>query len=389
MRRVWVVLAVGMLALSGCAASALSPSPTATRGPAPSPTPTPTPTPTPDPVDALTLEQQVGQLFMVGTDVASASPDTLSAVADRHVGSIFLHGRTQGGAAAVARVVAQFTAPVSPQTTASVPLCVATDQEGGEVQVIRGPGFDDIPYAIRQADDPASVLQQTAERWGGQLATAGVDMNLAPVADIVTSHDTRFDNPPIGALGRQYGYDAQTVAAEAGAFAAGMRAAGILPTFKHFPGLGRVTANTDTAANVVDDIIGADSPDVAVYKELIAGGPCLVMMSTAVYSRIDGANPAAFSSAAVTGILREQIGFTGVITTDDLSAAAQVQAIAPADRAVRAVEAGVDLVLVSADPSVLPAMYDAVLARAQSDSAFAAQVTAAAGRVLAAKSWRG
>lgn len=387
MRGVWVAFVVVMLALSGCAAAAPAPSPTATATPTPTATPMPTPTPTPEPVDALNLEQQVGQLFMVGTDVSAASPDTLSAVADRHVGSIFLHGRTQAGAAAVAPIVAQFTALVAPQTTAGIPLWVATDQEGGEVQVIRGPGFDDIPYAIRQADDPASVLAQNAERWGGQLATAGVDMNLAPVADIVTSHDTRFDNPPIGALGRQYGYDAQTVGAEAGAFAAGMRSAGILPTFKHFPGLGRVTANTDTTANVVDDVIGADAPDIAVYRELIAGGPCLVMMSTAIYSRIDGANPAAFSTAAI-GILRDQVGFTGVITTDDLSAAAQVQAIAPADRAVRAIAAGVDLVLVSADPTVLPTMYDAVLARAQSDPAFAAQVTASAARVLAAKSWR-
>lgn len=386
MRRVGAVLVMGLLALSGCAAAAPAPSASVTATPTPSPTPTPTPTP--DPVDALTLEQQVGQLFMVGTDVDSASPDTLSAVADRHVGSIFLHGRTSGGTAAVAPVVAQFTALVSPATTASIPLWVATDQEGGEVQVIRGPGVDDIPYAIRQADDPASVLEQNAQRWGGQLSAAGVDMNLAPVADIVTNHDTRFDNPPIGALGRQYGYDEQTVGAEAGAFAAGMRAAGVLPTFKHFPGLGRVTANTDTTANVVDDVVGADSPDVDVYRDLIAGGPSVVMVSTAIYSRIDGANPAAFSPAVVTGLLRDQVGFTGVITTDDLSAAAQVRSIAPVDRALRAIDAGVDLVLVSADPSVLPEMYDAVLARARSDPAFAAKVTASAARILEAKAWR-
>ncbi|WP_292834240.1 glycoside hydrolase family 3 N-terminal domain-containing protein [Microbacterium sp.] len=384
MRHTWAVLAVGVLALSGCTSAAPAPSPTASHAP----TSARTPTPTPDPVSALTLEQEVGQLFMVGTGVTSAMPETLSAVSDRHVGSIFLHGRTRGGAGAVAPVVAQFSALVAPQTTGGIPLWVATDQEGGEVQVIRGPGVDDIPYAIRQADDPASVLQRNARHWGEQLAAASVDMNLAPVADIVTSHDTRFDNPPIGALGRQYGYDARTVSTAAGAFADGMRAAGILPTFKHFPGLGRVSANTDTAANVVDDVIGVDSPDVAAYRGLIAAGPCVVMISTAVYSRIDGASPAALSSAVVTGLLREQVGFTGVVMTDDLSAAAQVQAIPPGDRAVRAIEAGVDLVLVSADPSVLPAMYDAALARAQSDPAFALQVEAAAARVLAAKSWR-
>lgn len=384
MRLRWVVsLALMLLVLAGCAAPVPAALPPARGGAAP--LLTPTPTPTPDPALALTLEQRVGQLFMVGTDVASASPATVAAVRDRHVGGIFLHGRTRGGAAAVAAVTAQFAALAAPT---GIPLWIATDQEGGEVQVLRGPGVDDMPFAIRQADEPASVLQQQAHRWGDQLAAAGIDVNLAPVADIVTSHDARFANPPIGALGRQYGYDAPTVASRAGAFADGMRAAGILPTFKHFPGLGRVTANTDTTANVVDDVVRADSPDVEVYRELIAGGPCVVMVGTAIYSRIDAANPAAFSSTLVTGVLRERVGFTGVITTDDLSAAAQVQAIAPADRAVRAIEAGVDLVLVSADPSVLPEMYDAVLARAQADPAFAARVTASTGRVLATKAWR-
>lgn len=384
MRLRWVVsLALAVLALTGCTAPSIAPAPS--RAGSTALLLTPTPTPTPDPVAALTLEQQVGQLFLVGTDVSSASPATVAAVRDRHVGGVFLHGRTRGGAAAVAGVTAQFTALAAPS---GIPLWVATDQEGGDVQVLRGPGVDDIPYAIRQADDPASVLRQKAQHWGGQLAAAGVDLNLAPVADVVTSHDSRFDNPPIGALGRQYGYDAATVVSRAGAFAAGMRAAGILPTFKHFPGLGRVTANTDTTADVVDDVVGADSPDVEVYRELIAGGPCLVMVGTAIYSRIDPGTPAAFSSAVVTGVLRERLGFTGVITTDDLSAAAQVRAVPPADRAVRAIEAGVDLVLVSADPSVLPAMYDAVLARAKADPVFAAQVTASASRVLAAKAWR-
>ncbi len=391
MRRALAVLLMGAVALTGCAGAApASPTPTktATATPTPTPEPTPTPTPTAEPVDALSLEQQVGQVFMVGTEVSHASPDTISAVVDRHVGSIFLHGRTRGGVAAVAGVVAQFTALVSPESTGGVSLWVATDQEGGEVQVVRGSGIDDIPYAIRQADDPPEVLQQHAARWGAQLAAAGIDMNLAPVADIVTSHDSRFRNPPIGALGRQYGYDAATVAAGAGAFAEGMRTAGILPTFKHFPGLGRVNANTDTTANVVDDIVGADSPDVAVYRDLIARGPAVVMMGTAIYTRIDAANPAAFSAAIVTDLLRDQVGFEGVITTDDLSAAMQVRGIPPEERGVRAVEAGVDLVLVSADPRLLPPMYDAVLARAQADPAFAAKVRASAARVLEAKAWR-
>lgn len=391
MRRIGTVTALAVvLALSGCAAGA---------GPAQTPTAasvvpsaTPTPTPTPEPLGALSMEQRVGQLFMVGSEVLAPSPETVAAVVDRHAGSIFLHGRTGGGTEAVLGVVAQFTAlaPVPPGKpdgtgpTGGIPLWIATDQEGGEVQVIRGPGVDDIPYAIRQADLPDDQLQAAAGGWGAQLAAAGVTMNLAPVADIVTSHDARFDNPPVGALGRQYGYDAPTVQRKAGAFAAGMRSAGILPVFKHFPGLGHVGANTDVTADVIDTTVTADGPDVRVYGPLTQVGPSAVMMSAAVYQNIDPSIPAVFSPTVV-GLLRSGVGFDGVIMTDDLSAAAATAAWARADRALMALEAGVDLLLVSADPSVYAEMYDAVLARAYADPAFAAVVDAAATRVIAAK----
>lgn len=376
-------MATAVLALLvGCASAA--PAPTGSAS-VPTPTPTATPTPTPDPVAALSLEQRVGQLFMVGTAVTGADPLTLSAVTDRHAGSIFLHGRSTGGVAPIADLVGQFTGLVAAADgpTAGIPLWVATDQEGGDVQVLRGPGFSDMPYAIRQADHP-DQLEASATQWGAELASAGVNVNLAPVADIVTSEATRFDNPPIGAMGRQYGYDAPTVQAGAGAFAAGMRASGILPVFKHFPGLGHVTANTDTTVHVVDTTVTADGPDVSVYGPLTAAGPSMVMVSSAIYQNIDPASPAVFSQAVV-GLVRGTVGFDGVIITDDMSAATAVTPWVPADRAVLALSAGVDVVLVSADASVYAEMYDAVLAKAQSDPAFAQLVDTACARVLASK----
>ncbi len=129
-----------------------------------------------------------------------------------------------------------------------------------------------------------------------------------------------------------------------------------------------------------------DGPDIAVYRTLLPQGPALVMLSTAVYAKIDPSAPAAFSPAIASGLLRGSLGFRGVITTDDLSAAAQVQPWSPADRATLAIAAGVDLLLVASDPSVFPEMYAAVLARAQSDPAFAARVDDAARTVVTAKS---
>ena len=210
-------------------------------------------------------------------------------------------------------------------------------------------------------------------------------MNLAPVADIVTSPAAARDNDPIGALNRQYGYDEQTVAAQAGAFAEGMRQAGILPTFKHFPGLGRTTSNTDYSSEVIDSEIDRNSPDVDVYRSLLAGGPAVVMVSSAIYQKIDPSSPAAFSAPVVTGLLRGELGYAGVVITDDMSAAKSVSGWTPAQRATMAIGAGCDVVLASADPTVVAEMYDAVLATAQSDPEFAAKVDAAARRVVIAK----
>lgn len=383
MHRAGVSLALAVLLLAGCVAAPPNGG-ASTSSPTASPTDTPTPTPTPDPLEGLTLEQRVGQLFVVGTPAGTADPQTLAFVAERHVGGIFLHGRSSGGVAATAAVVARFTGPAA-GGGGGIPLWVATDQEGGEVQVLRGPGFDDIPYAIRQADLRPPELRAAARGWGQQLHDAGVTLNLAPVADIVTSHDTRFDNPPIGGLGRQYGYAEATVAAYAGAFADGMRDAGVMPTLKHFPGLGHVTANTDHAGDVADTTVTADGPDVAVYRTLLADGPALVMIGFAVYEKIDGSAPAAFSAPIVTGILRGDLGYDGVVITDDLSAATAVSGVAPADRAIRALAAGVDVLLLSSGPATLPAMYDAVLQKARSDPAFAERVDESARRVVEAK----
>lgn len=372
------VLATAVLVLAaGCAAEpAPTPSPpTATATPTPSPTPT-------DPIAGMTLDDRVGQLFMVGTAVDGADPATLSAVADRHAGGVFLHGRSTAGIDATAGLVAQFTGLVAPTAP---PLWVATDQEGGDVQVLSGPGFEGIPSALTQAQGGCGPIRTAALRWGGQLAAVGVTMNLAPVVDIVTSPETARQNPPIGRLNREYGFDAASVSSCAGAFAQGMRVAGILPTFKHFPGLGRTTANTDYSADVVDTVVTAAAPDVDVYRTLLAQGQGVVMMSTAVYAQIDPSAPAAFSSVIVTDLLRRDLRFDGVVMTDDLSATAQVARWTPGERAVLAVRAGVDLLLVSADPAVFPEMYDAVLQAARTDPAFAAQVDAAARRIVQLK----
>lgn len=368
--------------------SSAAPSPTPSTSSSATPSPTPEPTGSPDqPDDVLagwSLEQKVGQLLMVGVAVDDPAAVSAESIRDKHVGNVFLHGRSTAGVDATRELVDEYTSLVSRRSTHGTPLLVATDQEGGLVQVLRGPGFSDIPKATEQATWKPATLQDRAEGWGDELAAAGINLNLAPVMDLVDEGDAA-DNPPIGYFGRNYGFTPKAVVRSADAFSAGQRAAGVEPVIKHFPGLGRVTQNTDTDADVTDDVTTRDDPSVRIFARGIDAGARYVMMSTAVYERIDPDAPAAFSPVVVDDLLRGDLEFDGVVMTDDLSAAVQVQAWTPGQRAVDAVDAGVDLVLASADPSVAPAMADALVAKARKDPDFAKKVDASARRVLAAK----
>jgi beta-N-acetylhexosaminidase len=357
--------------------------PTASASPrVPTATPGPEPTPgAPDLslVDGWTLEEKVGQIVMVGLPVAGPFQPTFDMLRDQKIGGVFLHGRTTAGRQPVKNLV---DAAVGAAAQERESLFVATDQEGGAVQVLRGRGFSDIPSALDQAELTAPDLRERSRVWGAELAAAGVNLNLAPVLDLVPGA-TASSNAPIGVFGRNYGYTAESVIAHGNAFAQGQRDAGVQTSIKHFPGLGRVTGNTDSTAGVTDTVTGADAPSVDVFDAGIDAGSGLVMMSSAIYTRIDPKAPAVFSPAAV-GLVRE-LGFDGVIISDDLSAAAQVASVPAGRRAVRAVDAGVDLVLASARPSAAPAMVGALIRTARDDPAFAAKVDAAAARVVAAK----
>ena len=302
------------------------------------------------------------------------------------MGSIFLSGRSSAGVPATAAVVSTFTSLVNPATTGDEPLLVATDQEGGEVQVLQGAGFSQIPSAVEQGGMTSEDLQASARTWGAQLRAAGVNMDLAPVVDLVASAQAAAGNPPVGAFRREFGYAPSTIESHADAFRAGMSASGVETVIKHFPGLGRVGANTDTRSGVTDTVIGRNGADVGIYRSEIAEGVRCIMISSAIYAHIDASAPAIFSPIVVGDLLRGQLGFEGVVMSDDLSAPRQVAAWSPADRAILAIQAGTDIVLVSAVPGLVPQMVDAVLAKAQSDPAFAKLIDAAARRVVTLKS---
>ncbi|MDX6207995.1 MAG: beta-N-acetylhexosaminidase [Frankiales bacterium] len=336
----------------------------------------------------MSLAQRVGQLFMVGTPATLLTADVVHAIQADHVGNVMLTGRSTKGVAATAKVAARLQKLVTVKTTAGVPLFVGTDQEGGLVQVLRGPGFSNIPAALTQGTWSAASVRAYAKKWGGQLLAAGVDVDLAPVLDTVPSAAAAVHNPPVGYFKREYGFTPALVSSRGGAFAAGLGLAGVDAAVKHFPGLGRVTANTDVTAGVTDRVTRRGDPYLAPFAAAIKAGVPFVMMSTATYAKIDPYRPAVFSKTVIGTVLRGDLKFRGVVISDDLGNAKQVAAWTPGARAVAFLRAGGDLVL-TVNGGLLQPMYAAVLAKAQTDPVFRAQVNASALRVLTAKQKRG
>jgi beta-N-acetylhexosaminidase len=266
-------------------------------------------------------------------------------------------------------------------------LFIATDQEGGYVQVLQGTGFSRMPSAVTQGAWPDSALVSNARVWGREVLQAGVDVNLAPVMDTV-SQSFAPHNPPIGWYYREYGYTPAAVADKGTAYLRGMRSAGLAMTAKHFPGLGRVTGNTDTTAGVTDTSTTRSSSDIAPFRAAVNAGSQFLMVSSAFYSKIDAHRPAVFSPTVITGMIRGDLGFTGVVISDDLANSKQMQAWSPGARAVNFINAGGDMVL-TVNPTTVPAMVNAVSARASGDAAFRAKVNIAAWRVLTVKAAQG
>ncbi|MFF3617045.1 glycoside hydrolase family 3 N-terminal domain-containing protein [Streptomyces sp. NPDC002580] len=332
---------------------------------------------------ALSASQRVGQLFMGSVTPSAPDSKRIDLMRQYHVGSVFLAGRSKAGTAATKTLVDGLQAKADSAAGHRVGLLISTDQEGGVVQVLSGPGFSTIPSALTQGGWTTSRLRDESAVWAKELKSAGVNLNLAPVADVVPA-SLGTANAPIGRYDREFGYTAATVAPHSDAFLAGSTDAGVLATLKHFPGLGSVRDNTDTTANVVDTVTTRTSPNITTFKSGIEAGAPFVMISSAVYSKIDPKNQAAFSSTVIQGMLRKDLGFKGVVISDDLGNAVAVKSVTPGDRAVRFLSAGGDMVL-TVEPNLIPAMTKAVQSRMTQSASFRAQVDQSVHRVLNAK----
>jgi beta-N-acetylhexosaminidase len=341
--------------------------------------------------DRMTDEQRAGQLLMVGL---SSSDPAVGAVNDpilvRHAGNVLLSGSGWNSSSLVLATSKRLQALATASATARVGLFIAGNQEGGalgSLQAFYGSGFRSIPSAADQGQTDATSLEAQASTWGRELAASGVNLNLAPVLDTVPPGGDAT-NGPIGALGRELGHDPATVAVHGAAFIRGMSVSVALAE-KHFPGLGRVKGNTDfTGDDIADSEMTADDPYLQPYRAGWQAGAQMVMVSLGIYPRLDSQNPAIFSSVVINQILRQQLGFNGVVISDDLGAAAAVSSISPGERALRFLRAGGDMVITVRSSDVEP-MTSAILDEMRSNPGFRAQIYASVLRILRVKQARG
>ncbi|MBD2758873.1 glycoside hydrolase family 3 protein [Yimella sp. cx-573] len=337
-------------------------------------------------VSSMTPAQRAGQLVMVGLD-ASTQPSSLdSLIADSHIGNMFFIGGWKNSAN-VLSAAKHVQAQANPSSTAGVRFLVAADQEGGQVQQLKGSGFTRLPSALAQGAMSPADRTNVVNTLVRELKTAGVNMDLAPVADTVPPENPR-SNEPIGRWGRQYGNDPAAAGAAVTDVVRTMQTGGLQSTLKHFPGLGRITGNTDfTASGISDGQTTADDDYLRPFKDGIAAGAPVVMMSSAYYPKLDATNQAIYSPKIIDGLLRQQLGFDGVVISDDLNAVA-VRGIPAGERAVRMVRAGGDIALTGL-ASAAPIMAKALVTEAARDPEFQRTIDTSAKRVLTLKTRAG
>jgi beta-N-acetylhexosaminidase len=330
----------------------------------------------------MSENQRVGQLFVVGLRDDRLGSAEIAGIRTHHFGSVTFITTTSIGVPGVRAVAGAVQALATREATGGVRFYVAANQEGGTIQALRGAGFPTIPSALDQGALAPAALRADARLWAKDLLAAGVNFNFAPVMDVVPP-GTDAQNQPIGVLRREFGHDVETVGAHGVAFLRGMERAGVTTSAKHFPGLGRVAGNTDFTANVVDTVTTSDDPYLQTFRRAVEAGVPFVMVALASYTRIDSQRLAVFSPV-VMSLLRNEMGFRGVIVSDDIGAAVAISNIPPGKRAIDFLLAGGDMII---SKFVQPAnrMAAAILSRMESDQAFRTRVDDAVMRILTAK----
>lgn len=313
-----------------------------------------------------TAEQAIAQTLILGFNV-NTPKDVITDLATKYrFGGIYPLGTTDAASKGFDKAFYD-----SLGAAATIPLLVSSDEEGVVTRYAYPPGS--FPSAAVMATKTDSEVQEIGKTAGEVMALSGITVDLAPVLDL----------RDVGIAGRAFSSDPAVIAAKAGAFAAGLSGSGVRPVFKHFPGFSEATqpsnGNTDTEKVVLK---GDITKNVEPYREVLkthANGA--VMLSNLYVEKLDGDNPASLSKKVVD-YLRTDVGFTGLVTTDDIAVKSVTDKAGSVGKAVAgALAAGVTMPLLtlpnaSTKESAEKSMDDIIAAVKDNEDAAAAVVLA-------------
>ena len=299
------------------------------------------------------LAQLVGEKLVVTMQGTTPTASLLARVRRGEVGGVIVHGfnfRTSVGLRRITRSLrAAAAAGGRPK------LLISVDQEGGEVKTVRW-----APPSLAPAQMGSRARDQ-GRRTGAALRALGINVDLAPVADVPGSRASA-----VYRQGRTWSFDAEKTALQAGDFALGLGAGHAVATMKHFPGLGLALRDTDRALVRIRAPRSRLAPGLVPFRRGIRQAVPVIMLSNAIYDAYDPVNAAGWSRAIASTLLRHELGFSGVSMTDSLDGAAHVRGIPPNGLAIGAANAGTDLILLTGSEAATRSVFTSLLRAAQS-----------------------
>ncbi len=294
-------------------------------------------------LDLTELDTKIGRLFMAGIPGTHMDPDTEGLIRDHSLGGVILFSRN------IEDPVQLATLCLDLQKTATryhgTPLFLAIDQEGGRVSRLREP-FTQFPGNSAIGSDPLPVEKavEFARITAREMTLVGLNMDLAPVVDVPRGEPERH------LAGRIFGEDPQMVGLLGGTVVRVLQENGVMAVVKHFPGLGRASLDPHYALPTIEaDEKEMEEVNLPPFRSAIDQGVSSIMTSHAIYPAMEPGLPATLSREILTTLLRQRLGFQGLIITDDLEMGAISKGWETAKGAALSFEAGADILLICHD----------------------------------------
>lgn len=302
----------------------------------------------------MTLQEIVGQHLIVGVSGHALTADEKKFISTNNIGGVILFARNVGEPKQVLELCKEIQSLRKNQAS-QLPLTISIDMEGGRVARLKKPFTLWPPLKQLGVADSPNLSYQFAQCMGLELKAVGINLDYAPVLDV-------FTNPENKVIGdRAVSSDPNIVAKHASALVRGYMKAGVIPCGKHFPGHGNTLVDSHEDLPKEDsDLPRLEKIELVPFKKAFKSGLDLVMTSHILFPKVDPQWPVTLSEIFLKKLLRDELRYRGVVVSDDLGMGALAKNYDPKVIPVRALQAGVDILLYCNEPAAPPLAIEAI-----------------------------